>query len=80
MNVKIINNEIEYSLYDMHSNFSRFQILNNKLSRIDYVSRRIFEKFIRKSVECFFFILFVMSKNLLKCQKNLLSFNELSST
>ena len=78
MNVKIMNNEIEYSLYDMYSNFSRFQIFNIELSRVNYVSRRVFEKLIRKNVKCFF--LLVMSKNLLKCQKKLLSFNELSST
>ena len=41
----------------MYSNFSRFQIRNNKLSRVDCVSRRIFEKFIRKNVECFLYFI-----------------------
>ena len=45
-NVKIMNNEIEHSLYDMHTNSSRFQIFNNESSRINYVSRRVFEKLI----------------------------------
>ena len=66
MNVKIMNNEIKHSLYDMHSNFSRFQIFNNELSRVNCVSRRVSKNSYEKMLSVFF-ILFVMSKNLLKC-------------
>ena len=75
MNVKIINNKIEHLLFDMHANLSRFQIFNNKSSRVDCVSRRVFEKFIRKNVECFFYFIrnvekFVkMSKKLIFIQR-----------
>ena len=55
--IKVMNNEIKYSLFDMYVNFSRFQILNNESLRVDCISRRVFEKFIRKSVECFFYFI-----------------------
>ena len=57
MSVKVMNNEIEHSLYDMHAKFSRFQILNNESSRVDCVSRRVFERLIRKNVECFLYFI-----------------------
>ena len=52
-----MNNEIKYSLLNLYINFSRFQIFNNKLSRIDCVSRRVFEKLIRKNVKYFFYFI-----------------------
>ena len=72
-----MNNKIEYSLYDMHVNFSRFQIFNNESSRVDYVSRRVFEKLIRKNVECFFNFIrnvekyVIMSKRLFFIQRTI---------
>ena len=60
--IKVMNNEIEHSLFDMHINFSRFQILNNKLSRVDYISRRVFERFVRKNLECFLYFIFNVEK------------------
>ena len=72
-----MNNEIKHSLFDMHANFSRFQIFNNKSSRVDYVSRRVFEKLIRKNVECFFNFIrnvekyVIMSKRLFFIQRTI---------
>ena len=51
-----MNNEIKHSLLDIHTNLSCFQIFNNKLSQVDCVSQRVFEKLIRKNVKYYFFI------------------------
>ena len=58
-----MNNEIEHSLFDMHVNFSRFEIFNNKLSR------RIFEKLVGKIFECFFYFIRNVEK-FVKMSKN----------
>ena len=54
---KIKNNEIKHLLHDMNFNRSRFQMLNNEFFEIEMISRRAFEKFIRKNAKCFFYVI-----------------------
>ena len=63
-----MNNEIKHSLFDMHANSSRFQILTMNHHELivyhDEFSKNSYEKVLNV-----YFVLFVTSKNLLKCQK-----------
>ena len=54
---KIKNNEIKHLLHDMNFDRSRFQMLNNEFFEIEMISRRAFEKFIRKNAKCFFYVI-----------------------
>ena len=54
---KIKNNEIKHLLHDMNFNRSRFQIFNNEFLEIEMILRRAFERFIRKSAKCFFYVI-----------------------
>ena len=54
---KIKNNEVKHLLHDMNSDRSRFQIFSNEFFEIEMISRRAFEKFIRKNAKCFFYVI-----------------------
>ena len=41
----------------MNFDRSRFQMLNNEFFEIEMISRRAFEKCIRKNAECFFYVI-----------------------
>ena len=51
---KITNKKEKHLLHDMNFDRSRLQMLNNEFSEM--MSRRAFEKFIRKNAKCYFYV------------------------
>ena len=57
LDCKINNKKIKHLFHDMNFDRSRFQMFNNEFSKITSMSRRAFEKFIRKNAKCYFYVI-----------------------
>ena len=63
LNIRVINDDEKYFLFDIKINHSHLQILDNQSLLIIKFERRVFKKYVRKNAQSYLYVIRRIKKN-----------------